>query len=204
MCFLLGICLAFYIGFSACNSICKVFLIKFLSALCFALLFYKFSFSIPFFLFAFLTFSLFSVSVVDYFHKIIPVMFPVLLIIIGIMFSFLNATLGKTFLLRFANSLLGIFIGGGILFALGSLWQLIYKMEGIGGGDVKLMAGIGAFIGFERVLIAILLAAILGSITGLVLIAIKKIKRKDYMPFGPFLSIASFIAIFIPSSIIDF
>ncbi|MDR3256438.1 MAG: A24 family peptidase [Endomicrobium sp.] len=191
--------MAFYIGFIVGNIIYKTYLIKLLIAFSFALIFYKFSFSFQFIIFAFFTFSLISVSVTDYFHRIIPVIFPILLIIIGILSSFINLTLGATCLSRFINSILGIFAGGGVLLAIGILGQFIYKKEVMGGGDIKLMAGVGAFIGWEKVLFAIFIAAVLGSITGLILLVLKKVERKGYISFGPFLSVASFIIIFIPN-----
>ncbi|OEG71071.1 hypothetical protein ATZ36_02950 [Candidatus Endomicrobiellum trichonymphae] len=203
--FILGIILVFYAGFKVGNVIYKTSFIKFLSAFSFALLFYRFSFSFQFILFVFLTFSLIFVSVTDYFYRIIPVIFPIFLIITGVIFSFMNLALGETYSSRFINSVLGILTGGGVLLAAGFLGQLIYKKEVIGGGDIKLMAGVGAFIGWEKALFAVFIAAVMGGIVGLILLAAKKIEKKGYIPFGPFLSTASFITLFLPqfSSILD-
>jgi leader peptidase (prepilin peptidase)/N-methyltransferase len=195
---ILELILIFYLGFKIGNTIYGTFFIKCLTALALEFLFYKFSFSFQFFYFTLLTCSLILISVIDYFHRVIPTLISVGLIIVGFMFSFLNEILGETCLIRYINCLFGIFTGGSILFIIGFLGQLIYKKEVIGGGDIKLMAGVGAFIGWDRVLFAIFLAAVFGSIVGLVLIAIKKINKKDYIPFGPFLSTASFITIFLP------
>ncbi|GMO54252.1 MAG: hypothetical protein Ta2C_07250 [Candidatus Endomicrobiellum trichonymphae] len=196
--FILEIILVSYAGFKIGNGICKTSFIKFLSALSFALLFYRFSFSFQFILFAFLTFSLISVSTTDYFHRIIPAIVPIFLIITGFIFSFMNSALGETYPSRFINSVLGILTGGGVLLAAGFLGQLIYKKEVIGGGDIKLMAGVGVFIGWEKALFAVFIAAVMGGIAGLILLAAKKIEKKGYIPFGPFLSAASFITLFLP------
>jgi leader peptidase (prepilin peptidase)/N-methyltransferase len=203
--FILGIILVFYVGFKVGNVICKNSFIKFLSAFSFTLLFCRFSFSFQFVLFAFLTFSLISVSVIDYFNRIISVTFPFFLIITGVTFSFINLALGETHSSRFINSVLGIFTGGGILLAAGFLGQFIYKKEVIGGGDIKFMASVGAFIGWEKVLFAVFIAAAMGGIAGLILLAAKKIEKRGYIPFGPFLSAASFITLFLPqfSSVLD-
>jgi leader peptidase (prepilin peptidase)/N-methyltransferase len=203
--FILGIILVSYAGFKIGNAIYKTSFIKFLSAFSSVLLFYRFSFSFQFILFAFLTFSLISVSVIDYFHRIIPVIFPIFLIITGVIFSFTNSALGETYSSRFINSVLGILTGGGVLLAAGFLGQLIYKKEVMGGGDIKLMAGVGAFIGWEKALFAVFIAAVMCGIAGLILLAAKKIEKKGYIPFGPFLSAASFITLLLPqpSSLFD-
>jgi leader peptidase (prepilin peptidase)/N-methyltransferase len=197
--YILGMLLVFCIGFKVGDRIYKTSFIRFVAALSFLALFYKFYFSFQFCLFAFFAYCLISVSVVDYLHRIIPVLFPIVLTITGVVFSFGNNFLGETHLYRFVNSLLGIFAGSGILIVIGFLGQLVYKKEVMGGGDVKLMAGVGAFIGWQRVLFAIFIAAVFAAIAGLLLIIIKKISRKDYIAFGPFLSLASFITIFLPN-----
>jgi leader peptidase (prepilin peptidase)/N-methyltransferase len=129
-------------------------------------------------------------------------MVPILLVIAGILLSFVNISLGETYLSRLINSISGIISGFGVLFIAGTLGQFVYKKEVMGGGDIKFMAGIGSFIGIEKVFLAVLIAALAGSIAGLCLIALKKVERKGYIPFGPFLSSATFISIFIqyPSS----
>jgi leader peptidase (prepilin peptidase)/N-methyltransferase len=195
---ILGIILVFYTGFKIGNVIYEISFIKFLLAFSSALLFYRFSFSFQFILFAFLTFSLIFVSVIDYSHKIIPVIFPFFLIIIGVTFSFMNSALDEAHSSRFINSVLGILSGGGVLLAARFLGQLIYKKEVMGGGDIKLMASVGAFIGWEKALFAVFIAAVMCGIAGLILLSAKKIEKKGYISFGPFLSAASFITLFLP------
>jgi leader peptidase (prepilin peptidase)/N-methyltransferase len=194
----IGIVFTYYIGYKIGNTIYKTSLIKFITAFSLVLLFCKYSFSISFFLFIFFVYSLISVSVVDYFHRIIPAVFPMLMLIFGILFSFFNVSLGENIFFRFLHSLFGVLVGAGSLFIVSFLGELIYKKEVVGFGDVKLMAGVGAFIGCQKVLFAIFIAAILASIVGFILIIIRKITRKDYIPFGPFLSTGSFLMIFLP------
>jgi leader peptidase (prepilin peptidase)/N-methyltransferase len=197
--FILGITLVFYVGFKIGNIIYKTSFIKFLSAFSSALLFCRFSFSFQFILFAFLSFSLIFVSVIDYFHRIIPIIFPIFLIVTGVIFSFMNSALDETtYSSRFINSVLGILAGGGVLLAAGFLGRLICKKEVVGGGDMKLMASVGAFIGWEKALFAVFIAAVMAGIAGLILLTAKKIEKKGYIPFGPFLSAASFLTLFLP------
>jgi leader peptidase (prepilin peptidase)/N-methyltransferase len=187
----------FYIGFKIGNAIHKSVSVKFVSAFSLAFLFCKFSFSLQFFMFSFFSVSLISVSVVDYFYRIIPVIVPPLLFGVGLLFSFFNPILGETYFFKILNSVLGAIAGGGILFLIGTVGEFFYEKEVLGGGDVKLMAGVGVFLGVEKVLFAIFLASLLGSIAGLILILFKKKSKKAYIPFGPFLAIASFAVIFI-------
>ncbi|MDR0399293.1 MAG: A24 family peptidase [Endomicrobium sp.] len=99
------------------------------------------------------------------------------------------------------NSILGALAGGGILFLISMLGEFLYKKEVMGGGDVKLMLGVGAFVGAERVLLSIFIASLLASIVGLILILFKKKSKEMYIPFGPFLSLASFAVVLIPKPI---
>jgi leader peptidase (prepilin peptidase)/N-methyltransferase len=190
--------LVFYIGFKMGNIIYKNFYIKLVYAISLALLFCKFSFSLQFLTLSIFTITLLSVSVIDYFHRVIPAIAPPVLFSVGVLFSFFNPILGETYFFRFLNSIFGVITGGGILLLFGMLGEFLYKKEVIGGGDLKLMAGVGAFLGAERVLFAIFIASCLASIAGLILIMLKKIAKETYIPFGPFLSSASFLVIFIP------
>ncbi|MDR2399434.1 MAG: A24 family peptidase [Endomicrobium sp.] len=193
------ILVVFYIGFKVGNIVHKSLLVKLISAFSLVFLFSEFSFSLQFLMFSIFAFSLISASVIDYFHRIIPVIIPPLLFGTGLIFSFFNHILGETYSLRFFNAILGILAGGGVLFLIGIIGQFFYKKEVIGGGDIKLMVGVGAFIGVEKVLLATFIAALLGSIYGLIFILFNKRNiRETYIPFGPFLSLASFATIFIP------
>jgi leader peptidase (prepilin peptidase)/N-methyltransferase len=173
-------------------------LIELLGGVLFALLFYKYLFSFPFFLFVFMAFCLIVISGIDYYYQVIPDIFPLLLAAAGLLTSAFNDTLGVGFLDRFLNSLAGLLAGGGFLFVIGIIGKKIYKKEAMGGGDVKLMAGVGAIIGWEKVLFAIFIGAFLASAIGIILIFLNRLVRKGYMPFGPFLAAGSYLALFLP------
>jgi leader peptidase (prepilin peptidase)/N-methyltransferase len=76
----------------------------------------------------------------------------------------------------------------------GSEWVL--KKEGMGFGDVKLLAMIGAFLGWRAVLVTIFVGALAGSVIGLTLMALRIKKRGDPIPFGPFLALGACAALF--------
>ena len=102
------------------------------------------------------------------------------------------------------NSLLGILVGGGIIYLTGKIFDLIYfkllkkppiqgETESMGGGDVKLLAMIGAFLGWQRALSTFFLAPFLAIVIGI----INLVAKKDHtIPYGPFLSLAAFASLF--------
>jgi len=102
------------------------------------------------------------------------------------------------------NSFLGIIIGGGIIYLSGIIFDLIYfklmkkppiqgETESMGGGDVKLLAMIGAFLGWQKALVTFFLAPFFGAIIGTINLIIKK---DHTIPYGPFLSVAAIMSIY--------
>ncbi|HOS60541.1 MAG TPA: A24 family peptidase, partial [Syntrophorhabdaceae bacterium] len=102
------------------------------------------------------------------------------------------------------NSIYGIFLGGGILFAIAYGYQLLRKKEGMGGGDIKLLGMIGSFCGIKGVVFSLMLGSLIGTIVGVPLMFIKdKKKGAGYaIPFGPFLSLGALIFVFAGDRII--
>lgn len=92
------------------------------------------------------------------------------------------------------DALLGALCGGGPLFLIDVLTRLTLGKEGMGGGDVKLMAMAGLFLGVKAVLMALMLGVMLGGLTGAVLLITKRVQRGGYFPFGPFLAAGVFIS----------
>ena len=134
--------------------------------------------------------ALLVVAGTDLSHKIIPnaVTFPG--IIVGLVCASIILPLG------FLNSVLGILVGGGILWLLAWASPYLFGKEGMGGGDIKLLAMIGAFLGWKPALMTIMVGSLLGSLVGVTLIAAQVIKREDYIPFGPFLVCGALVALF--------
>lgn len=93
--------------------------------------------------------------------------------------------------LPYWNYLLAALIGSGILLLIG----IIFK-GGIGGGDIKLFFLVGLVLGIEKTLLALFITSVIGSLTGLILIAFGKIKKTEPLPYGPFIYIGSLIAYF--------
>lgn len=89
---------------------------------------------------------------------------------------------------------LGAAAGFGVLYALNGLSLLVYRQEGIGGGDMKLMAAVGLAVGWKTVLLALLIGSLLGGAVAILLLATGKAHRRQYLPFGPMLAAGSLIA----------
>jgi leader peptidase (prepilin peptidase)/N-methyltransferase len=141
--------------------------------------------------------ALLVVAGTDLSHKIIPnvVTFP------GIVVGLISAA---TILpLGFVNGLIGLLVGGGVLWVLAWASPYVFGKEGMGGGDIKLLAMIGAFLGWKPALMAIMVGSFLGSLVGITLIAARVIKREDYIPFGPFLVCGAVVALFFGESLLE-
>lgn len=141
--------------------------------------------------------ALVVVAGTDLSHKVIPnaITFP------GIVLGLLSAA---TILpLGLLNGLLGVLVGGGILWLLAWASPYLFGKEGMGGGDIKLLAMIGAFLGWKPALMTIMVGSFLGSLVGVGLIAAKVIRREDYIPFGPFLVCGALVSLFFGQSLLD-
>ena len=94
----------------------------------------------------------------------------------------------------FMSALLGTLLGGGVLWAVGEAYYRYSGQEGMGGGDVKMLAMIGAFLGWQQVIVTLVFSSIAGSIIGLLVIAFKRGGLKHALPYGTFLALAAVFA----------
>jgi leader peptidase (prepilin peptidase)/N-methyltransferase len=172
-------------------------LIEGITALSSLLIFLKYGPSLSYlFYFAFVA-ALIVITVIDLYHQIIPDVISLPGIGVGLVASLILPQI------TFLNSLIGILLGGGSLFIVGTLYQWFFKREGMGGGDVKLLAMIGAFLGWKAVILTILLSSFIGAITGIIIIVLKGKDFKYAIPFGPFLSLGAVISLFYGQNIIN-
>lgn len=155
--------------------------VLFISGGLFTILFLKIGMNIIFFKGIVLASILIIVSFVDIKHRVIPDYMVIVTVIIGAIFSFSGE-------ISFVNSIVGMVVGGGILFLLALI------PGALGGGDVKIMFGIGIFLGFNRTLWAVVLAFAFASVISIFLLVFKIKGRKDNIPFGPFLALGSCIS----------
>jgi leader peptidase (prepilin peptidase)/N-methyltransferase len=163
-------------------------LIELSNGLLYVFLYYQYHLSVQTVVFALLTTALLIVSCIDLAHTIIPDAITLPGIVVGLGTSLWLTPVG----LR--NALLGVGLGGGLFLLMAVLSVVILTREGRGGGDIKLIAMLGAFLGWQAVLVTIFLAAVLGAGVGLTLILIRRKGRREPLPFGPFLALGALLA----------
>lgn len=162
-------------------------------------LLYKFGMNLDFLRFAILTPMLISAFIVDYKIQIIPNRLNFTMFEVGIIFAFIfgiqNLNLAK-------DMFLGMITGGGIFLLITLIGGIIAGKEAMGLGDVKLMGALGLFFGWYKILIISVLAFLIGAIISIIVLIVRKNREDGYIPFGPFIVVATFITIYVPTSLL--
>jgi leader peptidase (prepilin peptidase)/N-methyltransferase len=141
--------------------------------------------------------ALLVITFIDIDHRIIPDIITLPGIPIAFAASFALPAV------RYIDSLAGIVLGGGSLLLVAWVYNLITKKEGMGGGDIKLLAMIGAIIGWKGVLFTIFVASAVGTLTGIMVMLKTRKNMKLAIPFGPFLAIGAIAYIFIGNPLLQ-
>lgn len=184
----------------------RYFLVEFLTGLMFFFLMFKFGFTFNFFIFLIFICILIIVTFIDFDHFLIPDVLVLPGIVLGLALSPKNILLADLSPLffdvsggpfsAFVNSLTGAVFGFASLFAVALIGRALFKKEAMGGGDLKLLAMMGAFIGWKNVFFTIFASSFIGSIVGIIMILVKKKGRKEYIPYGPYLALGGILSIF--------
>ena len=153
-------------------------------------LFLKFGPSVTFLALFLFCSALVVITFIDLEHQIIPDEISLSGIVIGFAFSFFLPW--QTWL----NSLLGILLGGGSLLLVAYSYQWLTGKDGMGGGDIKLLAMMGAFLGWRSVLFIIFASSLIGSVVGITMMLVQKKDSKLAIPFGPYLAFGAVLYIF--------
>lgn len=141
--------------------------------------------------------ALIVVTFIDLDHQIIPDVISLPGIVVGLLLSLVLDPPG----LR--NAALGALLGGGVLYAVATSYEWLTKREGMGGGDVKLLAMIGAFLGWKAIPVTLLLASLSGSLVGVGIMLRRGGDSRVPIPFGPFLAAGAVCALFFGDALID-
>jgi leader peptidase (prepilin peptidase)/N-methyltransferase len=165
-------------------------LVEALCGFLFALVLYHFGFQPATLVYLVFCWTLVVITFIDLDHQIIPNVLSLPGSAIGFLCSFAVPWLS------WSDSLLGILLGGGSLYLIAAGYQLLTGKEGMGMGDVKLLAMIGAFLGWQAVLPVVFFASLLGSLVGVPLMIVRRADSKLAIPFGPFLALGALIYLF--------
>lgn len=142
-----------------------------------------------------LTPMLLSVFVIDYKLQIIPNRLNLTIFEVGIVFAFLYGLSDVAITLKM---IIGMLIGGGIFLLITLIGGALYGKEAMGFGDVKLMGALGLFFGQYDIIAITLVSFLIGAILSIILLVSKIKKSNEYIPFGPFIVIATFVSMYVP------
>jgi leader peptidase (prepilin peptidase)/N-methyltransferase len=173
-------------------------LVELLTASLFVLLILRFTNVVALAIYIVFICSLVVITFIDLQHYIIPDEISIPGIFIGLALSLIPASLtgGQLVSGSFLNSLIGCIAGGGTLYLAALFSLLVFKKEGMGGGDIKLLAMVGAFLGWKLAMMTIVVGSVLGAVVGVTLILLRLKTKNEYIPFGPYLALGTVLSLF--------
>src|SRR5687768_476242 len=170
------------------------------------LLLYQFGLGLAFVVgFVFIA-ALIVISFIDLDVRIVPDVISLPGIIVGLLFSVVGRYVISDpldIVPTPLGALLGVLIGGGFLLAVAWIYERLTGVEGMGGGDIKLLAMIGAFLGWPSIPLTLFFSSLGGSIIGLSIMLAKGVDRRYALPFAPFLCLGALVYLFFGREIID-
>ncbi|MBI1861902.1 MAG: prepilin peptidase [Deltaproteobacteria bacterium] len=173
------------------KSICWEYpLVEILTGVVFLLLYLRFGLSTQWVGYTVFFSGLWVSSIVDLHHQIIPDEISIGGIPVGFLYVLWSGDI------LWWQSLLGIVAGGGSFLAVSWVYEKITGRDGLGGGDVKLLAMIGAWLGYQAILPVIVISSAVGSLVGISLMVAKAKGMKEAIPFGPFLAAGAVVQCF--------
>ncbi len=173
----------------------RYFVVEFITAITFLIFYQHFGGQWILLPYLILVSGLIVATFIDLEHRIIPDEISLGGIVVGLIFSFALPQMHATYShwLSLWKSFLGVLIGGGSIYAMGMLGDWLFKKESMGGGDVKLLAAIGAFLGWQLAVLTFFIAPFFGAVVGIY----EKIRTKDStIAYGPFLALGAIISLF--------
>lgn len=162
-------------------------IVEFTMGLFFAALYYRYGWTFSTLEYWVFAFGVVTSSFIDLEHMILPDRFTLSGIIIGLGGALINPDRS------FVEALIGVVAGGGMLLGIAYLYFALRKIEGMGGGDIKLLGWIGAVCGFGAIPFVMLFSSVVGLIFGIFYIIRSKDGLKTGIPFGPYLSFAALV-----------
>jgi leader peptidase (prepilin peptidase)/N-methyltransferase len=133
---------------------------------------------------------------IDLEHHLLPNVITLPGIVVGVLFSFFTEP-------GWVDSLIGVLVGGGSLLSMFYLYLAVRKKEGMGMGDPKMLAMIGAFLGWKMTLVALMFASLTGSLFGLAMLGTRRGGLESMLPFGCFLALGAAVAATVGPAVLD-
>jgi leader peptidase (prepilin peptidase)/N-methyltransferase len=133
---------------------------------------------------------------IDLEHQILPNVITLPGIVVGLAFALVGPP-------GWRASLVGAALGGGVLYAIAAGYYYVRHEDGLGMGDVKMLAMIGAFLGWQQMLLTLVLASFAGALVGMAIIALQRGSMKYALPFGTFLAVGALAAMLVGQPVID-
>ena len=184
----------------------RYFAVELLMAALAVALYYQFGLGLAFIASFVFVAALMVISFIDLHVRIVPDVISLPGIVVGLLFSVIGRfVLNDPYELVPSpwSSILGILIGGGVLLALAWAYEAFTGVEGMGGGDIKLLAMIGAFLGWPSVPVTLFFSSLGGSVIGLTAMVIKGVGRKYALPFAPFLCLGALLYLFFGRELVE-
>jgi leader peptidase (prepilin peptidase)/N-methyltransferase len=170
-------------------------IVEILSALLSWYTFYHFQALTPYLIYYLLLIApLIIITFIDLEHRLIPDVITIPGIVAGALSQFV--LMHGTWKSLSFNIIVGVIVGGGFLALVGFGYEWLKKQEGLGGGDVKLAAMLGAFFGWKGIIFILLISSLLGSFAGIILLVVFRKGLKYAIPYGPFLTAGALIYLF--------
>ena len=184
----------------------RYFAVELLMAALAVALYYQFGLGLAFIASFVFVAALIVISFIDLHVRIVPDVISLPGIVVGLLFSVIGRfVLNDPYELVPSpwSSILGILIGGGVLLALAWAYEAFTGVEGMGGGDIKLLAMIGAFLGWPSIPVTLFFSSLGGSVIGLTAMIIKGVGRKYALPFAPFLCLGALLYLFFGRELVE-
>lgn len=174
-------------------------LVEIINAALYLYFFWMFGFNWQMPVFALLGSALIAIFFIDFDFQIIPDKITLPGMALGLAVSFIPGGLSPL------SALIGLLVGGLSLYAVAMLGEFLFKKEAMGGGDIKMTAMLGAFLGWQKVLLIFISSAVIGLVVSIaIMIFSSKMRQNRVVPFGPFLSLAALLSIVYGDELIAF
>jgi len=160
-------------------------------------LFVKYKLGHQYFLFLIFSASLVVISFIDLRHQIIPDIISLPGIVLGLLISLIFRDL------TWYDSLIGVIVGGGILYLVAHVFAMLTGKEGMGGGDIKLLAMIGAWMGWLALPFIIIISSLTGAVIGGLSLLFTRQGLRAKIPFGPFLTLGALVYLFFGNELVS-